>query len=166
VGVIQTDAAINPGNSGGPLIDSSGRLIGVNTAIISGSGSSAGIGFAVPVDVVNEIVPLLISKGKIPRPGIGIVVLDDEATAGLGVVGVVIDKVMPGSEADKAGLVGIDYYNRVLGDVIISANGRTVSNIVEFVNILQDFEIGETISLKVRRNDQIRLVEVKVMDIS
>lgn len=166
VGVIQTDAAINPGNSGGPLIDSSGRLIGVNTAIISGSGSSAGIGFAVPADVVNEIVPLLISNGKIPRPGIGIVVLDDEAAAGLGVVGVVIDKVMPDSEADKAGLIGIDYYNRVLGDVIISADGRTVSNIVEFINILQGFEIGETISLKVRRNDQIRLVEVKVMDIS
>ena len=68
--VIQTDAAINPGNSGGPLLDSAGRLIGVNTAIISGSGSSAGIGFAVPVDIVNEIVPQLISEGKMPRPGI------------------------------------------------------------------------------------------------
>jgi 2-alkenal reductase len=166
VGVIQTDAAVNPGNSGGPLIDSSGRLIGVNTAIISDSGSSAGIGFAVPVDVVNKIVPLLISNGKIPRPGIGIVVLDDEAAAGLGVVGVVIDKVMPGSEADKAGIVGIDYYNRVLGDIIVSADGRTVSNIVEFVNILQDFQIGDIIRLKVRRNDKIRFIEVKVMDIS
>jgi 2-alkenal reductase len=166
VGVIQTDAAINPGNSGGPLIDSAGRLIGVNTAIISGSGSSAGIGFAVPVDVVNQVVPLLISKGKVPRPGIGIVVLDEETAAGLGIVGVVIDKVMPGSEADKAGLKGIDYYNRILGDIIVSADGREVTNIAEFVQVLQDFDIGQTITLKVRRDDQSRQVDVKVMDIS
>jgi 2-alkenal reductase len=79
-------------------------LIGVNTAIISGSGSSAGIGFAVPVDVVNKVVPQLIAKGKFPRPGIGIVVLDEEATASLGVVGVVIDRVMSDSEAQRAGL--------------------------------------------------------------
>ena len=104
VGVIQTDAAINPGNSGGPLIDSAGRLIGVNTAIISGSGNSAGIGFAVPSDVVNQVVPQLISKGQVPRPGIGIVVLDEETAASLGVVGVVINRVMPGSAADRAGL--------------------------------------------------------------
>ncbi|MBW2410085.1 MAG: trypsin-like peptidase domain-containing protein, partial [Deltaproteobacteria bacterium] len=112
VGVIQTDAAINPGNSGGPLIDSAGRLIGVNTAIISGSGSSAGIGFAVPVDVVNRVVPKLITNGKVPIPGIGIIVLDEEVAAGLGVLGVVIDRVVPGSEADRAGLQGIDYRNR------------------------------------------------------
>jgi 2-alkenal reductase len=87
MGVIQTDAAINPGNSGGPLIDSAGRLIGVNTAIISGSGSSAGIGFAVPVSVVNRIVPQLITNGKVPRPGIGIIVLDEETAAGLGIMG-------------------------------------------------------------------------------
>ena len=166
VGAIQTDAAINPGNSGGPLIDSAGRLIGVNTAIISGSGSSAGIGFAVPVDVVNKVVPVLIGKGKIPRPGIGIVVLDEEAAAGLGVVGVVIDRVMPGSEAEKAGMRGVDYYNRRLGDIIVAADGKEVSNIAEFVNILHDFSVGDTITLKVRRGDAVRVVEVKVMDIS
>ena len=104
MGVIQTDAAINPGNSGGPLIDSAGRLIGVNTAIISGSGSSAGIGFAVPVDVVNRVVPKLITNGKVPRPGIGIIVLDEEIAAGLDVLGVVIDRVVPGSEADRVGV--------------------------------------------------------------
>ncbi len=108
MGVIQTDAAINPGNSCGPLIDSAGRLIGVNTAIISGSGNSAGIGFAVPVDVVNRVVPKLITNGKVPRPGIGIIVLDEEIAAGLGVLGVVIDRVAPGSEADSIGLQGID----------------------------------------------------------
>jgi 2-alkenal reductase len=166
VGVIQTDAAINPGNSGGPLIDSAGRLIGVNTAIISGSGNSAGIGFAVPADVVNQVVPLLISKGKVPRPGIGIVVLDEEAAAGLGVVGVIIDRVMPGSSADRSGLQGIDYRNRRLGDVIIAVDDQEVTTIVEFVRQMQQYEIGQTVRLKVRSGDSVREVTVQVMDIS
>lgn len=166
VGVIQTDAAINPGNSGGPLIDSAGRLIGVNTAIISGSGSSAGIGFAVPADVVNQVVPVLITKGKVPRPGIGIVILDDETTAGLGAVGVVIDRVMPGSSSERAGLQGIDYQNRILGDIILSVDGEQVNNIGEFVRRLQKYQIGQTVRLTVKRGDQVRDVEVTIMDIS
>lgn len=129
IDIVQHDAAINPGNSGGPLIDSAGRLIGVNTAIISGSGSSAGIGFAVPADVVNQVVPVLITKGKVPRPGIGIVILDDETTAGLGVVGVVIDRVISGSSSERVGLQGIDYHNRILGDIILSVDGQQVTNI-------------------------------------
>jgi 2-alkenal reductase len=166
VGVIQTDAAINPGNSGGPLIDSAGRLIGVNTAIISGSGSSAGIGFAVPADVVNQVVPQLISKGKVPRPGIGIVALSEEAGAGMGIVGVIIDRIMPNGSADRAGLVGIDYRNRVLGDIILAIDGQEVSNIVELVRIMQKYEIGQTMILKVRRGDEVRDVKVVTMDIS
>ena len=166
MGVIQTDAAINPGNSGGPLIDSAGRLIGVNTAIISGSGSSAGIGFAVPVDVVNQVVPKLITNGKVPRPGIGIIVLDEEVAAGLGVLGVVIDRVVPGSEADRVGLQGIDYRNRLFGDIIVAVGNQEVKNIDEFIRILENYEIGELIMLDVRRGDQIRTVEVKIMDIS
>jgi len=166
LGVIQTDAAINPGNSGGPLIDSAGRLIGVNTAIISGSGSSAGIGFAVPVDVVNRVVPKLITQGKIPRPGIGIVILDEEVAAGLGVVGVVIDRVLPGSEAERAGLEGIDYRSRLLGDIIVKADNQEVRNIDDFMRIMENHEIGQVIALDVRRGDRIRRVEVKVMDIS
>lgn len=166
LGVIQTDAAINPGNSGGPLVDSAGRLIGVNTAIISDSGSSAGVSFAVPVDVVNRVVPQLITKGKVPRPGIGIVVLSEEAAASLGVVGVVIERVVPGSEADRAGLEGIDYRNQRLGDIIEAADDRDVNNIDEFLRILQDFEIGQTIMLDVRRENQARRVQVEVMDIS
>jgi 2-alkenal reductase len=166
VGVIQTDAAINPGNSGGPLIDSAGRLIGVNTAIISGSGSSAGIGFAVPADVVNQVVPQLISKGKVPRPGIGIVALSEEAGAGMGVVGVVIDRIMPGGAADRAGMVGIDYRNRMLGDIILAIDGHEVANIVELVRAMQKYQIGQTVFLKVLRGDQVREVEVKIMDIS
>ena len=166
VGVIQTDAAINPGNSGGPLIDSSGLLIGVNTAIISGSGSSAGIGFAVPVDVVNEVVPQLIAKGKFPRPGIGIVVLEDETAAGLGMVGVVIDRVVPDSEAERAGLEGIDYRRQALGDVIVSVQGNSVANMGDFTRILQTFEIGKKITLGVQRGDAVREVVVTIMDIS
>ena len=166
MGVIQTDAAINPGNSGGPLIDSAGRLIGVNTAIISGSGSSAGIGFAVPVDVVNRVVPKLITNGKVPRPGIGILVLDEETAAGLGVLGVIIDRVIPGSEADRVGLEGIDYRNRLIGDVIVAAGNQEVRNIHDFIRILDNYEIGQTIPLDVRRGEHIRTVEVKIMDIS
>jgi len=166
VGVIQTDAAINPGNSGGPLIDSSGLLIGVNTAIISESGGSAGIGFAVPVDVVNEVVPQLIARGKFPRPGIGIVVLDDEIAASLGMVGVVIDRVMPNSEADQVGLEGIDYRRRIVGDVIVGVEGKSVTNLNDFIRILQTFEIGDTVTLSVRRRDMVRKVVVTIMDIS
>jgi 2-alkenal reductase len=166
VGVIQTDAAINPGNSGGPLIDSAGRLIGVNTAIISGSGNSAGIGFAVPADVVNQVVPQLIAHGKVPRPGIGIVVLKEELTASLGVVGVVIDRVMPGSSADRAGLKGIDYRNRLLGDVIIAVGDQEVNNLAEFVRAILGYDIGQSVRLSIRRGEQVRQVVVKIMDIS
>jgi 2-alkenal reductase len=166
LGVIQTDAAINPGNSGGPLLDSAGRLIGVNTAIISGSGSSAGIGFAVPVDVVNAIVPQLITRGKVPRPGIGIVVLDEEQAAGLGVAGVVIESVVPGSAADQAGLTGIDYRNRMLGDIIKAVNGQAVANLDEFIRVLQQLDIGQTVTIEVQRGNAQRTVEVKIMDIS
>ena len=166
LGVIQTDAAINPGNSGGPLLDSAGRLIGVNTAIISGSGSSAGIGFAVPVDVVNAIVPELITRGKVPRPGIGIVALDEERAAGIGVPGVVIERVVPGSEADRAGLAGIDYRNRLLGDVIVAVDGQDVVDLDDFVRLLQQLDIGQTVAIEVERGDTRRTVNVKIMDIS
>jgi 2-alkenal reductase len=166
LGVIQTDAAINPGNSGGPLIDSAGRLIGVNTAIISGSGSSAGIGFAVPVDVVNQVVPKLITNGKVPRPGIGIIVLDEEVAAGLGAVGVVIEKVIPDTEAEQAGLEGIDYRRRTLGDVIVAVEGSPVGNMADFARILQNLEIGQTITLEVRRGETLREVMLAIMDIS
>ena len=165
-GVIQTDAAINPGNSGGPLLDSSGLLIGVNTAIISGSGNSAGIGFAVPVDVVNRVVPQLIAKGKYPRPGIGIVVLDDQAAASLGVVGVVIDRVVPDSEADRAGLRGIDYRQRVLGDIIVAVAGQPVDDTEDFVRLLQQFDIGQSAQITVRLGNRERTVSVTIMDIS
>ncbi|MGD2184747.1 MAG: trypsin-like peptidase domain-containing protein [Desulfobacterales bacterium] len=166
VGVIQTDADVNPGNSGSPLIDSAGRLIGVDTAIVSESGSFAGIGFAVPVDVVKLVVPKLITNGKVPRPGIGIIVLDEEAAAGLSVLGVVIDRVVPGSEAERVGLQGIDYRNRILGDIIVAVGNQEVKNIDEFIRVLDNYAIGQSIVPDVRRGDQIRSVDVKIMHIS
>ena len=109
---------------------------------------------------------VLITKGKVPRPGIGIIVLDEETAAGLGVVGVVIDRVSPGSAADQAGLVGIDYRKRLLGDIIVAADNVKVKNIAEFTRILQQYDIGLRIMLDVRRGDQLRSVSVKIMDIS
>ena len=166
VGAIQTDAAINPGNSGGPLLDTAGRLIGVNTAIISGSGSSAGIGFAVPVDVVNEVVPILITRGKIPRPGIGFIPLDDEITARLGVAGVVIERIIDNSEAQRAGLSGIDYRRRSLGDVIVGVGDEPVRDMDDFVRAIEKHAIGQSVTLRVRNGDRIREVTVTLMDIS
>jgi len=164
-GVIQTDAAINPGNSGGPLIDSAGRLIGVNTAIISGSGSSAGIGFAVPVDVVNRIVPKLIKSGRVPRPGIGITVLPEEVAARLGVTGLIIADVLPGTSSAKAGLVGL-VNGRRLGDIVTHVNGARIETLAEFTKELRKVGIGNQVNLTIERNKISRQVSVLIMDIS
>lgn len=165
-GVIQTDAAINPGNSGGPLLDSSGRLIGVNTAIVSGSGSSAGVGFAVPVDVVNRVVPRLIKDGRYPRPGIGIVIVGEEFSARSGLSGIVVAEVIPGSAAEMAGLEGLDRRNSRLGDIITAVNGRRVKSIAEFAAALEEAGIGSEVALTISRENRERTVKLKVMDIS
>ena len=165
-GVIQTDAAINPGNSGGPLLDSAGRLIGVNTAILSDTGASSGIGFAVPVDIVNRIVPRLIRDGTVPRPGIGIVVMDAQTAARLGVAGLVVSRVLPGSEAEKAGLRAADLERRTLGDIITRVNGVSVRSVSEFAAELTEAGIGAQVELSVLNQGQQRSVWVTVMDIS
>ena len=164
-GVIQTDAAINPGNSGGPLIDSAGRLIGVNTAIASNTGSSAGIGFAVPVDTVNKIVPQIIRNGKPARPGIGIQAGSQELAARLGVTGVVVVGVAPGGAADRAGLRGVDMAAQRLGDVIVAVNGKTISTVSELAAELERIGIGKQARLTVRRDGRSRDVTITVMDI-
>lgn len=153
-GVIQTDAAINPGNSGGPLLDSAGRLIGVTTAIKSPSGGSVGIGFAVPVDTVQRVVPQLISTGKVKRPGLGIRLLDDRITARLQLRGVVIDEVFPKSAAEQAGLRGIDRKNQVLGDVIIAIDGHEVRTQNDLYRSLDLHDVGETVRLTVLRDEK------------
>ena len=165
-GVIQTDAAINPGNSGGPLLDSAGRLIGVNTAILSETGASSGIGFAVPVDIVNRIVPRLVRDGAVPRPGIGIVVMREESAAQLGVAGLVVSRVLPGSEAEKAGLRAADLERQLLGDVILRVNGVPVRSVSEFAAELAEAGIGAQVELTVVNSGRQRSVWVTVMDIS
>ncbi len=163
-GVIQTDAAINPGNSGGPLLDSAGRLIGVNTAIISGSGSFAGIGFAVPVDIVNRVVSTLIREGEVPRPGIGIIALSETMAARLDVDGVVIADVMPGSPAAGANLQGLDARAGRLGDVITHANGKRVHSVADLAVQLQEVGVGNEATLRVTRHGQSRTVRLPVVD--
>jgi len=163
--VIQTDAAINPGNSGGPLLDSAGRLIGVTTGIISPSGSNAGIGFAIPVDTVDRIVPELIRNGRVPTLGIGIDAASEATSTRLGVEGVVIVRTASGSPAERAGLRGVDFANGTLGDVIVEANGKRVRRLSDLTDEIEQTGIGQSIRLTVRRNGQSRTVETQVVDI-
>jgi 2-alkenal reductase len=163
--MIQTDAAINPGNSGGPLLDSAGRVIGVNTAIISPSGSNAGIGFAVPIDTVNRVVPQLIKDRRMPTPGIGIVAANEAAAARVGVEGVVIVRTSPGSPAARAGLQGVDPERGILGDVIVAANGKAVRRLSDLVEIIDEVGIGKTVRLTVQRDGRSREVAVEVSDV-
>ena len=162
--LIQTDAAINPGNSGGPLLDSAGRLIGVNTAIYSPSGASAGVGFAVPVDTVNRVVPQLIGRGKYTRPSLGIEIdqdLNAIITAQLEVKGVAVLRVLPGSGAARAGMKGLGVNaNRTYsaGDIITAVEGKPVNDIPELLARLDDFKSGQIVNLSILRNGQtIRL---------
>ncbi len=164
--LIQTDAAVNPGNSGGPLLDSAGRLIGVNTAIYSPSGASAGVGFAVPVDTVNRVVPQLIAHGKYVRPTLGIEIdqnINEFITARLGIKGVVVLKVRPESPAAKAGLKGITI-NRDRtyspGDIITAVQGKPVDSIAKLLARLDDFQVGQSVQITVRRHEVEREVTV------
>jgi len=164
-GVIQTDAAINPGNSGGPLLDSSGRLIGVNTAIQSTSGSSAGIGFAVPVDTVNRVVPQLISHGQAARPDLGFEALSPSYAAYFSAPpGVIILRVRQGSAAERAGLQGLQRSGRryLLGDVILSVNGKAVKNPDALLDIAENETLGSTLRLEIDRQGKRMQVPLKL----
>ena len=150
--VIQTDASINPGNSGGPLLDSAGRLIGINTAIYSPSGANAGIGFAVPVDTVNAIVPQLIKHGKLTRPGLGINILSDQIAAQQKIDGVVILGVTPGGAADQAGIAGTQPDAAAageLGDVIVQLDGTEVQRSSDLFRALDAHKVGDEVELTV-----------------
>jgi S1-C subfamily serine protease len=166
--VIQTDAAINPGNSGGPLLDSSGRLIGVNTAIYSPSGASAGIGFAVPVDTVARIVPELIAHGRVVRPIMG-VGFDDQLSAAvtrrLGVDGVLVREVYDGSAAAAAGLQGtsVDRRGRVIpGDVVQEIDGKPVKSVSDLLGRLGGYKPGDSVTLTVWRDGAAKKLAVKL----
>jgi S1-C subfamily serine protease len=161
--VIQTDAAINPGNSGGPLLDSSGRLIGVNTAIYSPSGSNAGIGFAIPVDDVNRVVPQLIAHGKVTRPGVGATIAPDQVTEQLGRTGALVMRTTANGPAAKAGLrpTRRNSLGRIqLGDFIVGVNGEAVENRNDFYDRLQEHKVGETVTLTVERDGKRLEVQV------
>ena len=164
--LIQTDAAINPGNSGGPLLDSAGRLIGINTAIYSPSGASAGIGFAVPVDTVMRVVPQLIRTGHYSRPTLGVQVdegVNARLTRLLGTSGVFVLGVEPGSAAARAGLAPLRLTpdgRPVAGDVIVAVDGKPVDSVARLLARLDDFDAGDTVPLTVLRGQQRLTVTV------
>jgi S1-C subfamily serine protease len=152
--VIQTDAAINPGNSGGPLLDSAGRLIGINTAIYSPSGAYAGIGFAVPVDTINLIVPELVAHGKVVRPGLGIQIAAENIARQLNLKGVLILEVQPDGAAAHAGLAGTRKAadgRWVLGDVIVGIEDHPIKDVNDLYRELDKHKVGDVVPLDVVR---------------
>jgi len=162
-GVIQTDAAINPGNSGGPLLDSAGRLIGVTTQIYSPSGASAGIGFAVPVDTVNKVVPQLIEHGKVVRPYMGVQLMDDGIVRRVGLRGSMLQSVTQGGPAEKAGLRGTRRSASgqiVLGDLIVKVDDRSVTSNDDLLSALERHKIGDMVSIAFVRDDEQREVKL------
>ncbi len=167
-GVIQTDAAINPGNSGGPLLDSAGRLIGVNTAIYSPSGANAGIGFAIPVDEVNRVVPRLIRDGRLVRPTLGISAAPADLNQALGLpAGVAVVGVERGGPADAAGLQAFRRQRDgsiVAGDVIVAIEGQSVANFDRLLDQLERLQPGDRVRLDVDHAGRRREVEVTLGD--
>ncbi len=166
--MIQTDASINPGNSGGPLLDSSGRLIGMNTMILSKTGSSAGIGFAVPVKTIRRIVPQLIKFGRVERAGIGISFLDDAIAARAEVKGVIITAVMRGSPGAKAGLIPLRQGRDgriVLGDILVGIDDASVESYDDLYNVLERYRAGDQVVLRVRRGATIVSLPIRLTSI-
>jgi S1-C subfamily serine protease len=166
-GVIQTDAAINPGNSGGPLLDSAGRLIGVNTAIFSPSGASAGIGFAVPVEVVNRVVPEVIRHGRVIRPGIGVTVAHERLAERLGIEGVLVINVQKGSSAEAAGLRGTSQRGAeiILGDVIVSIQNKKITSYDDLKNEFDNYKVGDVVELGILRDGKSLTIPVRLEEV-
>lgn len=167
--MIQTDAPINPGNSGGPLLDSAGRLIGLNTAIFSKSGSSSGVGFAIPAEQMERIVKQLIQHGRVIMPGIGILPVTSKISEYLGVhSGVLIGEVLPNTPAAKMHLQPTvrDYVGRIhQGDVIAAINGHAISSYDALYHALSATKVGETIQVTILRNQQKKTYHIKTIDI-
>lgn len=161
--VIQTDAAINPGNSGGPLLDSGGRLIGVNTQIYSPSGASAGIGFSIPVDEVKWVVPDIINYGEVRRPILGVSLLPEHYASQLKIKGVMVAEVIKGGPADKAGLKPISQGKDGSfkpGDIIKSVNDVKLNNPNDLILALEKYAPGDTVNLNIERNGKNMMISV------
>ncbi|MBL8843891.1 MAG: trypsin-like peptidase domain-containing protein [Planctomycetes bacterium] len=167
--LIQTQAPINPGNSGGPLLDSGGRLIGMNTAIVSPSGASAGIGFAIPVDTINRVITEILRYGQASRPSLGVLIAKDFLTAVYDVRGVVVTGVVKGSGAEAAGLRGetLPRNGRPTprNDIIVGVEGTPISNSNDLFRALTHHEVGDKVKLDVVRNGQPLRVEVELKDL-
>ncbi|MGE0488277.1 MAG: S1C family serine protease [Vulcanimicrobiota bacterium] len=164
-GVIQTDAAINPGNSGGPLLDSRGRLIGINTSIYSPSGAYAGIGFAVPVDTVKRLVPEILVNGKVQKAGLGIETAADGMARRLRLPGVLILQVKKGGPAAQAGLRGSarDQLGRLyLGDIIVGLNGQRIQTSNDLFRALDASKVGEVVTVEYLRKGARASVKVRL----
>lgn len=168
-GAIQTDASINPGNSGGPLLDSHGRMIGINSQILSPSGASAGVGFAVPVNIAKRIVPILVRSGEVRRPKLGITTRDADVLKNqieLPVSeGAVIWQVAPGEAAANAGLRGLTQTENgdvEIGDIIVGLNNEKIENTDDLYNILDKHQVGENVQLQIVRNGHRMSVPVRL----
>jgi S1-C subfamily serine protease len=168
--MIQTDASINPGNSGGPLLDSAGRLIGLNSVIYSQTGSSAGIGFAVPADDMERTVSQIIKNGRVVLAGVGIVRVEPGAASHLGIKkGILIASVLPHTPAALAGLQGTQrnrWGRTIPGDVIVSLNGHSVDNYDSMYNLLTEVKVGEKITLTLLRQGKSANYTMKTIDIA
>ena len=164
--MIQTDASINPGNSGGPLLNSSGELIGMNTMIVSPSGASSGVGFAVPVDIIKKTVPELIRFGKVQHPGLGVTFLPEQYARRADVQGVVIMVVETNSAAYEAGLRGMsrDRYGRTyVNDVITAVDKTPVKSYDDLFSALENYKIGDSVTLTVLRSEKSRPVKIQLI---
>jgi putative serine protease PepD len=168
-GAIQTDASINPGNSGGPLLDSHGRMIGINSQILSPSGASAGVGFAVPVNIAKRIVPQLVRSGEVRRPKLGITTRDVELLKNQielpASEGVVVWQVAPGEAAANAGLRGLTQTENgdvEIGDIIVGINGEKVGNADDLYRLLDKHQVGDTIQVQIFRNSRRTTVPVRL----
>ncbi len=166
-GVIQTDAAINPGNSGGPLLNSLGQLVGVNTAIYSPSGASAGIGFAIPVNTVKDVIPQLIAYGRILRPIIGVELASDRWIRRFGIKGVPVVMVQPGLPAHSAGMIGARRTSRQgieLGDIITHIDGERIASNDDYFAAMERRKPGDQVTIKTRRGERTRSFKVTLTE--
>ena len=167
--LIQTDAAINKGNSGGPLLDSAGRLIGMNTAIVTESGGYSGVGFAIPIDTINRVVTEILKYGRTRRPGLGIKIASEDLTRAFNVDGVVVAEILAGSAAERAGLRAAPITDRrrapTGNDVITAINGVRIHNANDLFRELDHHAVGDKITLDVLRTGDDLEIEVELQDL-